>query len=296
MNKGVLYGILAYLCWGFFPLYFKLLQNVPAIQILAHRIFWSFILLVILAVARREVYALRVSIHGARLVGLYLLAACLLAVNWLIYIWGVNAGYILEASLGYFINPLLSVLLGVIFLHERLRPLQWVPLGLAALGVIYLTISYGRLPWIALSLAFSFGLYGLVKKTAPLNSFYGLTLETGLLFLPAAGLLLAAELQGVGALGHVDGFTNLVLISAGVVTAVPLLMFGSAARSIPLSTLGVLQYITPTGQFLIGVLVYHEAFTPARLIGFGLIWLALILFWSEGALAQRKRAAAAQAG
>jgi chloramphenicol-sensitive protein RarD len=293
MNKGILYGLGAYICWGIFPIYFKWIQNVPAIQILAHRIFWSFIFLIILVVLRKEFHGLRASIKSPRMIGVYLVASCFLAVNWLTYIWGVNNGFIIETSLGYFINPLVNVLLGVLFFHERLRPFQWGIVGLAGFGVIYLTISYGQLPWIALILAFSFGTYGLIKKMAPLGSFYGLTLETGLLAGLALAYLLLMGAQGAGSLGQVNHMTDLLLIGTGVMTTIPLLMFGTAARSLPLSTLGILQYIAPTGQFLIGVLVYNEPFTQERLIGFSIIWLALALFWIESFI-QRPRPLAAQ--
>jgi chloramphenicol-sensitive protein RarD len=224
-----------------------------------------------------------------RVVGIYLAAGLLLSVNWLIYVWGVNTGHIVETSLGYFINPLLSVLLGMIFLRERLRPAQWFPIGLAAAGVVYLTWMYGSLPWIALSLAFTFGIYGLVKKMAPLGSLYGLTLETGLVFLPALGYLLFVENSGQGAFGHTGILSSLLMVGAGVVTTVPLLMFASAAKRIPLMMVGVMQYIAPTIQFLLGVLVYQEPFESARLVGFSLVWTALIFFWAEGYLTYRAR-------
>jgi chloramphenicol-sensitive protein RarD len=199
----------------------------------------------------------------------------------LVYVWAVNANFIVETSLGYFINPLLSVLMGVIFLRERLRPFQWLPVVLAASGVIYLAIAYGRLPWIALTLAFSFGTYGLVKKLAPLGSLYGLTLETGILFIPALIYLSYADRIGTGAFLHSSLTTNLLLIGAGVVTTVPLLMFASAAQRLPLSMVGIMQYIAPTLQFLLGVLVYKEPFDHTHLIGFGIVWVALILFAVE---------------
>lgn len=297
MNKGILYAVGAFLMWGVLPVYWKTIQAVPAVQIVGHRLVWSLVFLAAIILARRELPTLLKTAASRRIVAIYALASALLTVNWLVYIWGVNAGYIVETSLGYFINPLVNVLLGVIFLREKLRPWQWAPVGLAFLGVLYLTVSYGRLPWIALVLAFTFGLYGLVKKTAPLESLHGLTLETSIMFLPALSLLLISEAQGVGSFGHLDWSTNLLLALTGVVTATPLLLFGAAARRIPLSTLGILQYIGPTCQFLIGVLLYHEPFSLDRLIGFGLIWLALGLYWAEGVWARRKAApAAAQPG
>lgn len=288
MNRGVLNAIGAYVIWGFLPIYWKALQQVPALQILNHRVVWSLVFLAILISARRNWAPLRQAIRQPKIVLVYALAACLLAVNWLTYIWGVNAGFIVETSLGYFINPLVNVLLGVLFLREKIRPLQWVPIGMAAAGVLYLTFSYGSLPWIALVLAFTFALYGLLKKTAPLGSLHSLTLETGILFVPSLLYLLYVGLKGSGVFIEYDSLTNFLLIFTGVVTAVPLLLFGAAARSINLSLLGLLQYIAPTCQFLIGVLIYNEPFTQARLIGFSIIWAALFLYWLESFLAHRQ--------
>jgi chloramphenicol-sensitive protein RarD len=223
----------------------------------------------------------------------YTLTAGLLSVNWLIFIYGINSGQVVETSLGYFINPLLSVALGVVFLRERLRPMQWFPVGLAALGVLYLTLQYGSLPWIALGLAFSFGMYGLIKKIAPLGSLHGLSLETGIIFIPALLYLLYAESQGNGSFGHLGLNVTLLLALAGVITALPLLLFGLAARSIPLTMLGILQYIAPTVQFLLGIFLYQEPFTATRLVGFSIIWLALLIFTVEGMYERRKRIASA---
>lgn len=286
MNKGIWYALGAYMMWGLFPIYWKWLHDVPALQVIGHRIGWSFLMLVAVIFASGQWARFRSSL-SRRVIGIYLVAGVLLSVNWLIYVWGVNAGHIVETSLGYFINPLLSVLLGMIFLGERLRPAQWFPLGLATAGVIYLTLTYGALPWIALSLAFTFGVYGLVKKMAPLGSLYGLTLETGLVFLPALGYLLFVETSGQGALGHNGLLSGLLLVGAGAVTTIPLLMFASAAKRIPLTMVGVMQYIAPTLQFLLGVLVYREPFTTSQLIGFSLVWIALIVFWAEGYVAYR---------
>jgi chloramphenicol-sensitive protein RarD len=222
-----------------------------------------------------------------KVIGTYAVAGILLSINWLIYVWGVNAGFIVETSLGYFINPLISVILGVLFLKERLRAMQWIAVGLAAAGVIYLTVTYGRPPWIALSLAFSFGTYGLVKKLAPLGSLYGLTLETALVFPIALLYLVVVQATGTGAFLHHGALTDILLIGTGVVTSIPLLMFASAARQIPLTMIGILQYIAPTLQFLIGVFLYREPFDRSRLIGFSLVWMALIIFWVENYLANR---------
>lgn len=288
MNKGVLYGIAAYSLWGAIPVYFKLVQSVPAVQIIGHRIVWSFVLLAAILAARHEWSHFRQTVWQPATLLVYTLTGLLLGVNWLTYVWAVNHGFVVESSLGYFINPLVNVLLGVVFLRERLRLSQWLPILLAALGVGYMTVQYGRLPWIALVLASTFGLYGLVKKVAPLNSLYGLTLETAVLFPAALAYLLFLEIQGQGSWSQASLGVNLLLLAAGLVTVIPLLFFGAAVRSIPLSLLGLLQYIAPTGQFLLGVLVYHEPFNRPRLIGFSLIWLALGILWVEGALRQRR--------
>lgn len=287
MNKGILSGIAAYAMWGFFPIYWKLLHDVPAVQLLGHRIGWSFLLLMAFIVVTKQWKDFRTAAFNAKVLGIYAVAGVLLSINWLIYVWGVNAGFIVETSLGYFINPLLSVLFGVFFLREKLRPVQWVPVVLAAIGVTYLTITYGRLPWIALSLAVSFGLYGLVKKLSPLGSVYGLTLETGIVFPIALIYLIFVQVNGTGEFLH-DGLTvDLLLIGGGIVTTIPLLMFASAAKQIPLNMIGVLQYFAPTIQFLIGVFLYKEPFDTTRFIGFGIVWLALIVFWVENIIAHR---------
>jgi chloramphenicol-sensitive protein RarD len=287
MNKGIWNGLGAYVLWGFFPIYWKLLHEVPALQVIGHRIAWSFILLVAVIGLTRQWNNFRSAALAPKVIGIYAIAGVLLSINWLVYVWGVNAGFIVETSLGYFINPLVSVLLGVVFLRERLRSMQWLAVGLAAAGVIYLTLTYGRPPWIALSLAFSFGIYGFVKKLAPLGSLYGLTLETALVFPAALIYLLFAESTGTGAFLHQGAVTDMLLVGTGVVTSIPLLMFASAAREIPLTMIGVLQYVAPTIQFLIGVFLYHEPFDQSRLIGFSLVWIALIIFWVESFLASR---------
>lgn len=287
MNKGIWYGIGAYVLWGFFPIYWKFLHPVPALQVIGHRIGWSFIMLAVYVLITKQWQDFRSVAFKAKTIGMYSLAAVLLSINWLIYVWGVNAGFIVETSLGYFINPLLSVLLGVIFLRERLRPMQWIPVGLAAVGVMYLTFVYGRLPWIALSLAFSFGFYGFVKKLSPLGSLYGLTLETGILFPVALIYLVVVGVNGTGAFFHAGSLIDLFLIGAGIVTTIPLLMFASAAKQIPLTLVGLLQYIAPTLQFLIGVFVYKESFDFSHFIGFAIVWVALIFFAVESYIANR---------
>lgn len=287
MNKGILYGIGAYIFWGFFPIYWKFLHHVPAIQLIGHRIIWSFLLLALVIAASRQWSDFRGTIT-MKVLRIYTIAAILIGINWFLYVWAVNHEFIVETSLGYFINPLISVLLGVVILKERLRPAQWVPVILAALGVAYLTYVYGRLPYIALSLAFSFGLYGLVKKLSPLGSLYGLTVETGILFIPALGYLIFVEANNTAAFLHTGAGSDLLMIGAGLVTTVPLLMFASAARSIPLWVVGLLQYIAPTLQFLIGVFMYKEPFSQNQLIGFGIVWVALIIFLAENYIASRQ--------
>jgi chloramphenicol-sensitive protein RarD len=287
MNKGILNGIAAYALWGFFPIYWKLLHQVPALQVIAHRIGWSFILLLAFILFTGQWQRFRSAALTTKTLGIYSIAAVLLSVNWLIYVWGVNSGFILETSLGYFINPLFSVLLGVVFLRERLRVAQWIPVTIAAIGVVYLTAVYGRLPWIALSLAVSFGFYGLVKKLAPLGSLHGLTLETGIVFPLALIYLVFVGARGSGAFLQAGTSTNVLLIGTGIVTTIPLLMFASAAKQIPLTVIGLLQYIAPTIQFLLGVFVYREPFDKSHFIGFGIVWFALMIFWAENLLAHR---------
>ena len=286
-NHGAWYAAAAYLMWGFMPVYLKQLQEVPAVQILLHRVVWSFLFLALIILLRREGHALLQVLHNGKVLRLYFIAAVLLAGNWLAYIWGVNSSQIVETSLGYYINPLVSVALSVIFLKERLRAFQWASIGLAAVGVLYLTLQYGRVPWLALFIASSFGLYGLVKKLSPLGSLHGLTMETAMLFLPALSALMWIETSGSGAMGSLSAVKLVILAFIGIVTAVPLLLFASAARRIPLSLMGILQYLSPTTQFLLGVLVYHEPFTPQRLIGFGFVWLALLFFWLESFIHNR---------
>lgn len=289
MNIGVIFGIITYLLWGFFPIYWKLLQHVPADQILSHRIVWSFVIMGLAMGIRRQGKIFWRKAANRRTIAIFLLASALIGTNWMIYIWAVNNGFIVESSLGYFINPLVNVLLGVIFLKETLRPLQWVPIGMAAAGVIFLTASYGSLPWISLALAFSFGFYGLLKKTTTLQPAESLTLETGILFLPALAWLLLADNNQTGIFLHTSLQTNLLLMGAGITTVVPLLTFAAALKHIPLSLMGILQYIAPTLQFLLGVLVYNEPFTQTQLVGFSIIWAALIIFSTESWVHAKKQ-------
>jgi len=281
MRRGIWYAVAAYIIWGFIPVYIKQLDNVPAPQLLSHRIVWSFLCLLIVILAMTRFAAFGESIRNARILKIYFLAAMLIGVNWFTYVWAVGSGFIVEASLGYFINPLISVLLGVFFLRERLRIWQWVPIFIAGAGVAFLTYAYGKIPWIALVLAFSFGFYGMVKKKGELDSLDGLTLETGMLLLPALIYIAFMELNGRGVVFHAEVSTIMLLMGAGVITVVPLLMFASAVKKIPLTTIGILQYIAPTLQFLVGVVIYKEPFNLSKLIGFGIIWFALIIFGIE---------------
>jgi chloramphenicol-sensitive protein RarD len=272
--------------WGLFPIYWKQLETIPALQLIGHRVAWSFLLVLLLVLASGQARTLLAALDSKTL-RTYALAAILICTNWYVYVWAVINGHVVQASLGYYINPLLSVLLGLIVFRERLRFLQWVPIGLAAVGVGYLTLHFGSVPWIALVLAATFGLYGAIKKAAPLGSLFGLTLETGFLFVPAIIYLSLAEVRGTGAFLHTSTTFDLLMIGGGIITAVPLLLFAGAASRVPLGTLGLLQYVTPTMQFLLGIFAYHEPFTHVSLIGFGLVWLGLALFWAEGLYARR---------
>ena len=282
-------GAGAYLMWGLFPLYWPLLKPAGALEILAHRVVWSLGVLLALLLATGKLGWVRTA-PGRKLAWLTL-AAVLVSFNWLLYIWAVNAGHVVETSLGYFINPLISVLLGVAFLKERLRPGQWLALGGAFAAVLLLSYDYGHPPWIALGLAPSFALYGLVKKHAGIGAVESLSFETAVLVLPALGYLISLEVQGTGSFGHVALGKEALLVGAGVMTALPLVAFGAAANRVPLSTLGVLQYFAPTLQFLCGVLFFHEQMSSLRWVGFGLIWVSLAFFALEGVLVTRSRSA-----
>lgn len=295
MNRGTLYAAGAYILWGLLPLYWKALPTVSALEILSHRVVWALVVTLLLVAYRGRWQWLGAFFTNRRTALTFIGSALLLTFNWFVYIWAVKAGYIIETSLGYFINPLINVLLGVLFLRERLRMGQAAAIAIAAGGVLYLTVQYGALPWIALALASSFGLYGLLRKTATLGSLEGLTLET-LLIAPAALIyLLALERGGTAAFAHSGVTTTLLLLFAGVVTSAPLLLFAAAARRITLTTLGLLQYIAPTIQFTLGVLVFGEQLTPQRLVGFCLIWLALAIYTAENLLQGRGPRAALRA-
>lgn len=281
MNAGVLYAAAAYAMWGVFPLYFKALQQIAPFEILVHRMVWSLAFIVIVLAVRRHWSWLGGALRQPKVIGGFAVSAVLLSGNWFIYIWAVNNGRVVDASLGYFINPLFNVLLGSLLLHERLRPVQWTAVGLAACGVAWLTWQGGGLPWIALLLAATFGLYGLLRKTATLGTLEGLAIETLLLFPAAAAYLVMLTLEGRNGFATASTTTQWLLVAAGPITAIPLLLFAAGARRIPLSLLGLLQYIGPTLQLLLGVWLYHEPFGGARLAGFALIWGALAVYSLE---------------
>jgi chloramphenicol-sensitive protein RarD len=295
LQAGIFYAALAFACWGLFPLYFRIVTTVPATEILAHRIVWSLALLFALLTGRRQWAWLAPVLRQPKVLRAFAASSLLLAINWLTYLWAVNNGHVLDASLGYFINPLVNVLLGYTLLHERPRPVQWMALGLAAAGVLWLTVAAGRLPWIALVLAASFGAYGLLRKIAPLGALEGLTLETMLLTPLAVVALGYAAAAGNASFPAPDAATNFWLIGFGPITALPLLLFAAAARRLPLTTLGLMQYIGPTLQFMLGIWVFREPFSAVRLVGFGGIWIALLLYSVDGWRAGRRAAVAAPA-
>ena len=288
-RRGTALGVAAYLSWGLFPLYWPLLEPAGALEILCHRVVWSLVFVAaLLVVTRRAATGLP---RDRRRLALLSVAAVVIAVNWGIYIWGVNHKHVVETSLGYFVNPLVTVALGVLVLGERLRRTQWAAVAVAATGVVVLTVDTGRPPWIALSLAFSFGTYGLVKKVVGVGPVEGLVVETSILAPVALGYLLTIGATGHGTFtSHGLGHT-LLLVGAGPVTALPLLGFAGAAAAVPLSRLGLMQYLTPTMQFLLGVLVRHEPLGTGRLIGFLLVWVALALFTVDTATRRRRHLA-----
>ena len=275
---GVLSGLGAYSLWGLFPLYFPLLEPAGGLEIVAHRVLWSLVFVGLLLTVRRNWSQVRALVTDGRRLLVLFGAAVLIAANWLVFVYGVNSGQVVETSLGYFINPLVSVLLGVVVFSERLRRLQWVAVGIAAVAVAVLTIDYGRPPWIALALAASFGLYAVMKKLVRVEAAPGLFVETALVAVPAGIVLAVLHSGGEGTFTNAGTGHALLLVSSGVATAIPLLLFAAAARRIPLSTVGLLQYVTPLMQLAIGVFVYDEPMPPARLAGFVIVWVALAVF------------------
>lgn len=286
MSKGIWKAVAAYVAWGLFPFYWKQVDRVPALQVIGHRIFWSFVTLAVVALWMGQGRRLTRAC-SRRVLLVYGAAAVLVSGNWFAYIWAVGHGFIVETSLGYFINPLVSVVLGVLVFGERLRWMQWTAVALAASGVVYLTFAYGTVPWIALTLAVTFAVYGVMKRLAPLGSLDGLTIETAITAVPALAYLVFAEQSGAGAFGHAGIVTTLYLAGAGIVTTVPLVLFSTAVRQIPMTMIGILQYIAPTLQLATGVLFYHEPFSRAQLIGFGGVWAGLVVFGLDGLIARR---------
>ena len=283
MRSGILSAALAFLCWGLFPLYFHAIGEVPALEILAHRMLWSLLFLGLVLTARQQWKWLPQVLRNPRVLGSFVASSLLLTANWLVYIWAVKNGHVIEASLGYFINPLVNIMFGYLLLKERMRPAQWGAIAIAALGVGWLTWQSGTVPWIALFLAASFGGYGLLRKTAALGALEGLSFETMVLFPFAAAYVGWLTMNGDNAFLNAPlDATRILLIMAGPITAIPLLLFAAGARKIPLSILGLLQYLSPTIQFMLGVWLFHEAFSSDRLVGFLMIWAALALFAGEG--------------
>jgi chloramphenicol-sensitive protein RarD len=294
-RRGLIAALIAFCIWGLMPLYWHLLKAVPSLQIIAHRIVWSTLMVVGWLLWRYGRGWLRETLQQPRAIWMLALSGTLIAVNWGLYIWAVNAGHVVETSLGYFINPLLNVVLGVGLLGERLNRAQWLSVLIAACGVLWLTFNYGNFPWIALALAFSFGMYGLVRKIVAVPPVRGLGVESLYLFLPVLGFLLWSETQGRGGFltavdaGGWGAWAGLLLILGGALTAAPLIAFADAVRRIPFSLVGLIQYIAPTLQLICGVLILGEPFGRERMIGFVLIWLALAIFAIDGMLRSRRR-------
>ncbi|HEY1134072.1 MAG TPA: EamA family transporter RarD [Nocardioides sp.] len=290
VRAGFAMGAGAYALWGVFPLYFPLLEPAGPVEILAHRVLWSTLVMVALVVVLRRTTAVRALLRSPRTLGLLVVAAATISVNWATFIYGVNSGHVLETSLGYFVNPLVTVLMGVLILGERLRPAQWGALGIAALAVVVLTVDYGRLPLVAILLAFSFGTYGLVKKTADVGAVESLAVETVLLA-PFAGAYVA-WLAATGALVFgTEGPEQVALFAGlGLITAIPLLLFGGAATRVPMVVLGLLQYLAPILQFVLGLVWFGEEMPATRWIGFVLVWFALAVFTTEMATHRRRQA------
>ncbi len=289
MNPGLLYAGLAFGIWGLFPLYLRRLASVPPLEVVLHRSAWALLLLLVVLTVLRRWQWLGDVIRRPRRMLPFVASAVLLTSNWMVYVWAVQAGHVLDASLGYFINPLVSVLLGVLVLHERLRRAQWLAVALAAFGVAWLTWQTGRLPWVALVLAISFGIYGLIRKTGHLGALEGLALET-LLLAPLVLPALAWTTAHGGALARGDWALDAWLALSGPLTALPLLLFAAAARRLSLATLGLMQYLSPTLQFALGVWVFNEPMQPARLVGFACIWAALALYSADALRRTMRRA------
>lgn len=288
MNKGYIAAFSAYFWWGLSPIYWKLISEIPALEILSVRVLLSLPILLLLLFYQKKLQAFWLHLKNIKQVRPFVLSAFLLGANWFIFIWAMNNDHIVEASLGYFINPLVNVVMGVILLKEKMRRMQWVAIFLALNGVLYLAVNYGQFPWIALILAGSFASYGYIRKTAPLGALDGLTAEMSALFIPSVLLLTLLAGSPDFILPGVSWHLYIWLSLTAVITIIPLVLFAYGARKIPYSTLGLIQYIAPTLQFLIGVFVYNESFNKDRFVGFSFIWLALILYTFENLYVARK--------
>jgi chloramphenicol-sensitive protein RarD len=290
-RDGLIFGAGAYLLWGLFPLYWPLLIPASPLEILAHRMIWSLVFIGAILAVTRGWSRVRVIVADRGKLGRLALAAAVITVNWGVYIWGVNSKHVVETSLGYFINPLLTILLGVFVLHESLRTVQWIAVGIATLAIVVLTVDYGRLPWIALTLACSFATYGFLKKQVNVGAVESLAVEAGVLAIPALITLIVISGRGDLAFGHAGTGNALLLAGTGAITAIPLLLFGAGMRRLPLTVIGLLQYLAPVLQFAVGVGIRHEPMPTARLVGFSLVWLALIVLTVDGVRNQRNTAA-----
>jgi chloramphenicol-sensitive protein RarD len=292
VNAGIAYGIAAYLLWGLFPLFFKALGHVPPLEILVHRVFWTLAFVLAILLVQRNWSWLRTLVRQPRVLTVFILSALIVSINWGVYILAATTDRVIDATLGYFMSPLVNVVLGALVLHERLRRVQWVAVAIAAAGVLWLTIEAGRLPWIGLALGLSFGFYALLRKTAALGAVEGLAAETVLITPLAVAWLGWACTHGQETASQGTTGTWLLLIASGPVTAVPLLLFAAAARRIRLSTLGVIQYLGPSIQLLMAIAWYHEPFGVGRAVGYGAIWLALVIYTVDGLITSRRAAAA----
>lgn len=288
-RKGLIFGLAAYGMWGLFPLYWPLLKPASATEILAHRMAWSLVIMAVLLGVQRNWSWIKQLRHTPGKVLLLFGAATLVSVNWGVYIWAVNKGHVVETSLGYFINPLVTVLFGVLILRERLRPMQWAAVGIGAVAIIELVVGYGHVPWIALILAFSFGSYGLLKKIASVPAAESMAVETAFQFLPALAYLAFLQTRGTATFGHAHWTVTVLLACCGLVTVVPLMCFAAAANRLPLSTIGLLQFLTPILQLSCGVFIVHEAVPGTEWIGFAIVWLALALLSYDSLSQIRKR-------
>jgi len=294
--QGALAATGSFLIWGLVPVYWKQMQSIAAFELIMHRVVWSLLFLLGVLVWQKKLGELQAAFGQARLIGLNLLSSVLLAANWTVYVWAVNHGHVIESSLGYFLVPLVNVALGSLLLHERLRPLQWTAIALAAVGVGTLLVRLGHVPWIAFTIAGTWSGYGLLKKKSALGAMVGLTAETLILFPLAAVLLLWWRHTGEGALGRVDAWQHVLVLSVGVVTAIPLLLFAYGAQRIRLTTLGLLQYLAPSVQFLLGYFFYREAFAATHLQAYAFIWCGLILYSADGFWTQRRHLLRSVAG